>query len=162
MNSMNKGDRMKVFLAMPYSQLCNNKYEVKSKYKEFFFRLTDELKKMNCEYFLAHERENWGKMYSSAEESTIIDYKTIKSVDLVCIIPGVPNSGGVHVEMGWASANKKPLKIFLKNDYFYSPMVTGIHSLTKTDYIYYNEDYSKELIWLIINEIKKYFNIFNI
>lgn len=150
---------MKVFLAMPYSQLCDEKYEVKPEYKIFFTKLTNELKKINCEYFLAHEREKWGKTYSSAEESTVIDFETIKNVDLVCTIPGVPNSGGVHVEIGWASANKKPLKIFLKKDYPYSPMVTGIHMLTSTDYICYDVDYSEELVELIINEIKQYFNL---
>lgn len=146
---------MKVFLAMPYSQLCDENYEVKIEYRQFFTKLTDELKKMKCDYFLAHEREKWGKTYSSAEESTLIDFDTIKNVDLVCVIPGVPHSGGVHVEIGWASANNKKLKIFLKKDYQYSPMVTGIHCLTETDYIYYKEDYSDELIKLIINEIKK-------
>lgn len=150
---------MKVFLAMPYSQLCDEKYEVKTEYKIFFTKLTDELKKINCEYFLAHEREKWRKTYSSAEESTVIDFETIKNVDLVCVIPGVPNSGGVHVEIGWASANKKPLKIFLKKDYPYSPMVTGINMLTSTDYIYYDVDYSEELVELIINVIKSYFNL---
>ena len=147
---------MKVFLAMPYSQLCNENYEVKKEYKDFFVKLTSELKKINCEYFLAHERENWGKQYSSAKESTMIDFETIKNVDLVCIIPGVPNSGGVHVEIGWASANQKNLKIFLKKDYHYSPMVTGIYCLTNTDYIYYDTDYSDELIDLIIQEIKQF------
>ena len=146
---------MKVFLAMPYSQLCDENYEVKIEYRQFFTKLTDELKKMKCDYFLAHEREKWGKTYSSAEESTLIDFDTIKNVDLVCVIPGVPHSGGVHVEIGWASANNKKLKIFVKKDYQYSPMVTGIHCLTETDYIYYEEDYSDELIKLIINEIKK-------
>ena len=146
---------MKVFLAMPYSQLCDQKYELKKEYKKFFTKLIKELKILKIEYFLAHEREKWGKLYTSAEESTVIDYETIKNVDLVCVIPGVPNSGGVHVEVGWASANKRKMKIFLKKDYPYSPMITGIHCLTDTDYIYYNDDYSDELIELIINEIKK-------
>ena len=146
---------MKVFLAMPYSQLCDNKYMVKEEYKKFFTSITNELKKINCEYFLAHEREKWGKSYTSAEESTVIDFETIKNADLVCIIPGVPNSGGVHVEIGWASANKRKLKIFLKKDYHYSPMVTGIYSLTDTEYFYYNEDYSDELVTMIIDCIKK-------
>ena len=150
---------MKVFLAMPYSQLCDKNYEVKLEYKCFFTKLIEELKKINCEYFLAHEREKWGKNYSSAEESTLIDFETIKNVDLICVIPGVPHSGGVHVEIGWASANKKPLKIFLKKDYPYSPMVTGIHMLTSTDYIYYDNDYGDNLIEQIINEIKQYFNL---
>ena len=145
---------MKVFLAIPYSQLCDESYEVKAEYKEFFTKLTNELKKINCDYFLAHEREKWGKTYSSAEESTSIDFETIKSVDLVCAIPGVPSSGGVHVEMGWASANKRKMIIFLKNGYSYSPMVTGIHCLTEANYVYCNQDYSDELIELIMNSIK--------
>ena len=146
---------MKVFLAMPYSQLCDEKYELKEEYKKFFTSITKELKKIGCEYFLAHEREKWGKKYTSAEESTIIDFETIKKTDLVCMIPGVPNSGGVHVELGWASANKRKLKIFLKKNYHYSPMVTGIHSLTNTEYFYYDEDYSDDLVNMIIECIKK-------
>lgn len=141
---------MKVFLAMPYSQLCDKvKYEVMAEYRGFFEKLTSNLRKNDIEYFLAHEREKWGKTYSSAEESTKIDFDTIKSVDLVCVIPGVPHSGGVHVEMGWASACGKQMKIFLKKDYPYSPMVTGIHCLTDAEYYYYEEDYSDELVSLI-------------
>ena len=49
MNSMNNGGKMKVFLAMPYSQLCDEHYEVKSEYKKFFTKLTEELKKINFE-----------------------------------------------------------------------------------------------------------------
>ncbi len=147
---------MKVFLAMPYSQLCDSNYRVKEKYKNFFEKLTLSLKEINCDYFLAHEREKWGKAFTSNIESTKIDYETIKNVDLVCALPGVPVSGGVHVEIGWASANKKSMKIFLKKGYKYSPMVTGIHCITNADYIYYNEDYSDELIELILKEIKNY------
>lgn len=147
---------MKIFLAMPYSQLCDEeKYEVKKEYKVFFEKLTKSIKDLGCEYFLAHEREKWGKEYSSDEESANIDYETIKNSDLICILPGVPNSGGVHVEIGWASANNKKLHIFLKEGYPYSPMVTGIHCLTDTKYYYYYNDYSDELIELIINSIKE-------
>ena len=109
--------------------------------------------------FWCTKEKSWGKTYSSAEESTVIDFETIKNVDLVCVIPGVPHSGGVHVEIGWASANKKPLKIFLKKDYPYSPMVTGINMLTSTNYIFYDNDYDDDLIEQIINEIKQYFNL---
>lgn len=146
---------MKIFLAMPYSQLCDTNYELKEEYKDFFEKLTGEIKKLGCNYFLAHERENWGKNYSSAEESTLIDFETIKNADLVCVIPGVPNSGGVHVEIGWASSNKKKLCIFLKRNYPYSPMVTGVNCLTETKYHYYDNEYSNELIALILESIKQ-------
>ena len=145
---------MKIFFAIPYSQLCDKKYEVKKEYREFLEKLIEETKKLGCDYFLAHERENWGKEYSSAEESTQIDFETIKNSDLICVIPGAPNSGGVHVEIGWASANKRKMRIFLKNDYPYSPMVTGIHELTDAKYYYYDNDFGEALLELIINCIK--------
>lgn len=147
---------MKIFLAMPYSQLCDKeKYEVKKEYRIFFEKLTKSIKELGCEYFLAHEREKWGKDYCSDKESASIDFETIKNSDLICVLPGVPNSGGVHVEIGWASANNKKLRIFLKEGYPYSPMVTGIYGLTDTKYFYYNNDYSEEVIELIINCIKQ-------
>lgn len=146
---------MKVFFAIPYSQLCDEKYEVKKEYRIFLEKLINETKKIGCDYFLAHERENWGKEYSSAEESIQIDFNTIKNSDLVCVIPGVPNSGGVHVEIGWASANKRKMRIFLKKDYPYSPMVTGVHKLTDAKYYYYDEDFGEDLLNSMIDCIKK-------
>ena len=145
---------MKIFFAIPYSQLCDEKYEVKKEYREFLEDLIGETKKLGCDYFLAHERENWGKEYTSAEESTQIDFETIKKSDLICVIPGVPNSGGVHVEIGWASANRKKMRIFMKKNYPYSPMVTGIHKLTDAKYYYYDTDFGQDLLELIINCIK--------
>lgn len=155
MNFMNEGEKMKIFFAIPYSQLCDEKYEVKKEYRDFLEKLTSKTKQMGCDYFLAHEREKWGKQYNSAEESTVIDFETIKKSDMLCVIPGVPNSGGVHVEMGWASANKVKMRIFLKENYTYSPMVTGIHELTDTKYYYYKEDFSEELLNMMIESIKE-------
>ena len=61
---------MLVFLATPYSQLCDEEYKVKKEYKEFFEKLTKEIKKLGVDYFLAVERENYGKEYTSDKEST--------------------------------------------------------------------------------------------
>jgi len=147
---------MKVFIAMPYSQLCDENYILKEQYKNFCEKLTKNISELGWDYFLAHEREKWGKNYSSADESTIIDYNTIKDSNLIVVIPGIPNSGGVHVEIGWASSNKKKMNIFLKKDATYSPMVLGIHCLTDVNYYYYDKEYSDELIYLIVNSIKNY------
>lgn len=145
---------MKVFIAMPYSQLCDENYILKPKYKKFCVNLTNEVKKIGWEYFLAHERENWGKEYSSAEESTLIDFETIKSSDIVVSIPDT--SGGVHVELGWASANKKKIKIFLDKNKSYSPMVLGLKVLTDVDYYNYDKEYSQEIIDEIIKTLKDF------
>lgn len=146
---------MLVFLATPYSQLCDEEYKVKKEYKDFFEKLTKEIKKMGVDYFLAVERENYGKEYTSDKESTKIDFETIKKCDLLCVIPGVPASGGVHVELGWASANKKDIEIFLNKNSNYSPMVTGLSEITNVHYNYYNKEYSDEVIELICESIKR-------
>jgi hypothetical protein len=145
---------MLVFLATPYSQLCDEQYKVKEEYRVFFEKLTTEIRKMGVKYFLAVERENYGKEYTSDKESTRIDFETIKKCDLLCVIPGVPASGGVHVELGWASANKKNIEIFLNKNENYSPMVTGLSELTNVNYHYYNEEFSEEVINLICDSIK--------
>ncbi len=146
---------MLVFLATPYSQLCDEEYKVKKEYKEFFEKLTKEIKKLGVDYFLAVERENYGKEYTSDKESTKIDFETIKQCDLMCVIPGVPASGGVHVELGWASANNKDIEIFLNENNNYSPMVTGLSEISNVQYNYYNKEYSNEVIELICKSIKK-------
>ena len=146
---------MLVFLATPYSQLCDEEYKVKKEYKEFFEKLTKEIKKLGVDYFLAVERENYGKEYTSDKESTKIDFETIRKCDLMCVIPGVPASGGVHVELGWASANNKDIEIFLNENNNYSPMVTGLSEISNVQYNYYNKEYSNEVIELICKSIKK-------
>lgn len=73
----------------------------------------------------------------------------------MCVIPGVPASGGVHVELGWASANKKDIEIFLNKNSNYSPMVTGLSEITNVHYNYYNKEYSDEVIELICESIKR-------
>lgn len=146
---------MLVFLATPYSQLCDEEYKIKKEYKEFFEKLVKAIKKIGVDYFLAVERENYGKEYTSDKESTKIDFETIKNCDLLCVIPGTPASGGVHVELGWASANKKDIEIFLNKNSEYSPMVTGLSEITNVHYNYYNKEYSNEVIQLICESIKR-------
>ena len=147
---------MRIFIAAPYSSLCNKNYVLKTKYKIFFENLISDVTDMKCEYFLAHKRENWGKNYSSAEESTEIDFNIIKNSDLVIVIPGSPISGGVHVEVGWASAFKRKMILFLKKGENYSPMITGLSAICDVDYIYYEGDFTEDLYKKIIDNINKY------
>lgn len=146
---------MLVFVAAPYSQLCDEEYRIKKEYKYFFEKLINEIKKLGVDYFLAVKRENYGKEYTSDKESTRIDFETVKKCDLLCVIPGVPASGGVHVELGWASANNKSIEMFLNKKAKYSPMVTGLGELTNVNYNYYTEEYSNEVIELICDSIKR-------
>lgn len=147
---------MKVFLALPFSQFCeNDKDEVEDCNKWFFKDLTKKVKELGLEYFLAHEREDWGAKYKSAEESTLIDFNAMKTSDLVVAVPGNPISGGVHIELGWASTMNKKILMFLDKDKEYSPMIEGLNSVTDVKYFFYQELISIELINEIISAIKE-------
>ena len=43
-------------------------------------------------------------------------------------------SGGVHVELGWASAMQKKMHILIEDDYEYSPVLMGLNALSPTYY----------------------------
>ena len=107
---------------------------------------------------MAIERETYVKEYTSDQESTKVDFETIKNSDLVCVIPGSPASGGVHVALGWASANQKQIEIVLNRNKQYSPMVTGLSEIANVQYRYYETDYSNEVIELICTSIEMYLN----
>ena len=143
---------MRIFLAMPYTQLCDETYTMRAEYKNFFEKLITGIENLGHTVFLAAKRENWGANYEGDTFCTQIDYNEITTCDLVCMVPGWPFSGGVHVEAGWASAVKRPMNIFLLRDKFYSPMITGLPALTDVQYFTY-EAFDNALVDAIVASI---------
>lgn len=142
-----------VFLAFPFSQFCeDDSDDLSQESKSFFESLTTLMKENNITYYSAHERENWGQDYFDAKVSTQYDYDAINDCDVVISNPGVPYSGGVHIELGWASSLKKDIILLLKKDHEYSPLVTGISTLTNVK-IYYYIDFFKDSLQIIENII---------
>ncbi len=150
---------MKVFISCPFTGLCDEKkYEVKDEYKDFFNKLTSALESIGCEYYLAIKRENWGINYQSPEESTKSDFDAVKDSDILVVIPGNKISkgisGGVHVELGWASALDKKMHILIDDDYTYSPVLLGLNVLTSTQYHTCNKFLDNEMLEKIIDIVK--------
>ena len=148
---------MYIFYAFPFALLCNNKNgQVDEKYRYFFEGLKKIAKQNGHQYFLAHERENWGAEYKGPDECVPNDYAGVINSDIMIVVPGNPISGGVHVEMGWASANKKKMHIFLEEDRKYSPVVYGLNSLTNVTYhyskVFPSEDLLKDIEQVILDE----------
>lgn len=73
---------MKVFIATPYTQFCDQNNLLKEEYKNFFLKLTNTLKEEKVDYFLALEREKWGEEYVKDSLSTEIDYNAVLDCDL--------------------------------------------------------------------------------
>ena len=127
---------MKVFISCPFTGLCDEKkYEVKDEYKDFFNKLTSALESIGCEYYLA-----------------------VKDSDILVVIPGNKISkgisGGVHVELGWASALDKKMHILIDDDYTYSPVLLGLNVLTPTQYHTCNKFLDNEMLEKIIDIVK--------
>ena len=150
---------MKVFISCPFTGLCgDDKYEVKDEFKDFFNKLTNEITKSGNEYYLAIKREDWGKEHKGPNECTLSDYNGVKESDFLIVIPGNKFSkgisGGVHVELGWASALNKKMHILIERDFTYSPVVMGLNSLCDVKYHIVNsflDDHMLEHILKIID-----------
>jgi hypothetical protein len=53
----------------------------------------------------------------------------------VCAIVGDPPSGGVSVELGWASAMAKPVLIVLSSSGGHTPLIAGLDTVTRASYL---------------------------
>ena len=89
--------------------------------------------------FLAIQLERWGKHPIGPVETVERDYRELAASDVVVSLPGNPPSGGCHVELGWASALQKPIVLLLKPQGTYSPLVLGIHGMTRAHTVYVTE-----------------------
>ena len=87
-----------------------------------------------------------------AEECTMDDYREMKLSDYVIAFPGKPISGGVHIELGWASSMKKNILLMLDKEEKYSPLVQGLETLTNVQICYYKNLFDE----VVIDEIHSY------
>ena len=85
----------------------------------------------------SHVREDWGENWMPPEICTPLDYEKIKEADIFIAIPGNPPSGGVHIELGWASALKTRVIMLLEKDKKYSNLVLGLGTIGEIEYIHY-------------------------
>ena len=71
------------------------------------------------------------------EVCTPLDYEQIKESDVFVALPGNPPSGGVHIELGWASALDTRVVMLLEEGKNYSNLVLGLGKVGKVDYVQY-------------------------
>lgn len=148
---------MRVFLAYPFTQLLDSNGLLKGESKEFILSSIKQIEQRGHSVFSAQRREDFGEALMTPEIATELDFNEMKNADLVVAFPGqFPISGGVHVELGWASALQKQIILFIHKDERYSPMVDGLHTVTSVTYVEFDDtDSYADLGNKIIEEINR-------
>lgn len=145
---------MHIFLAFPFSELCDkNIGTLKSQYINFLNNVRNDLIHLGHSVFLAHYREKWGKELMGPMECTPADYEEMKRADLVISFPGSPISGGVHIELGWASSLGKRILLFLKEDQPYSPLILGLETICDVQIVRYQNIFDHHIREQIIYQV---------
>lgn len=144
----------RVFLAAPYSQWMDARTgSVGEPWRSRLDGLRKTLIDAGAEVFSAHHSESWGKGWLPAHECTPIDYRAMKDADLVCALVGSPPSGGVTVELGWASAWEKPVLVVLDHDTEYTPLIVGLHTVTPVTYVVDNGAWDEAFALEVVNAL---------
>lgn len=130
---------MKIYLAGP--QIFKYKKEMCEKDIERVKRLVGFLESKGNSVFNVHVERNFGK--NGWDASDIVAkwaLDEMKKSELLIAYPGNPPSGGVHMEIGWASIMDKRIILLLKKDREYSPMIHGLKEIAKVDVVEFETD----------------------
>ena len=126
---------MKYFLAYSFSALIDSKTGlVDEKNRQFLEDMRNSILDKKADIFLAH-------------------FKEMKESDVVLAFPGNPISGGVHIELGWASALNKKIYLFLEKNASYSPLIEGMKTITDVRIVELPENYTIETVLNAVEEI---------
>lgn len=102
------------------------------------------------------EREQYGKNRMWGDVCTQLDFKDVKESDFIVAFP--ENSGGVAVELGWASAMGKEILVFVDEHYRTSELIKFIHLVTPAKIVKINTNNGYEPVMEKIKfEIDDYF-----
>ena len=80
-----------------------------------------------------------------------IYFDEMETSDVILAFP--EDSMEVAIELGWSAILKKRIILVLDRERSYSPLITGIGDITKTDCLFY----AKEEVTIILSELKQLF-----
>lgn len=132
---------MRIFFGAPFTKYLDGKTgKVIKEKQEFIEKMICFLEEKGHYARNAHSREKFGKDLMPAHVCTKLDLEEIQQCDLFIAMPGNPPSGGVHIELGWASAIGKKIILLLRKNGEYSPLIKGLDTVGDvTTIIFENE-----------------------
>ena len=102
-------EKPRIFLAAPFTGKLDAVGIVRRRFQKKLERFIRDLGKAGATVDSAHDRELFGLWKWPAAALTLEDFRQIRSDDLlVAVMDGTP-SGGVKIELGWASMLGKPI-----------------------------------------------------
>lgn len=130
--------KKRAFFAAPFDNYMNLKSGKMLEDKiELIDRIVMHLELKGYTVHNAHKREKYGENCISPEICTSLDFENIKNSDIVIAIPGDPPSGGVHIELGWATVLNTSILIMLEEGKKYSKLVLGLGAVGNVKYTRY-------------------------
>lgn len=134
-------DPRSVFVAGPFKAVVDPATgELDPLHKRRLLRLIDFFERRGLAVYNAHRREGWGKAFLAPEECTRLDFEEIGAADLFVALPGSPASPGTHVEIGWASALRKPIVLLLEREREYAFLVRGLPAISDARLVEFSDD----------------------
>ncbi|MDX7999244.1 nucleoside 2-deoxyribosyltransferase [Xenorhabdus sp. Reich] len=131
----------KMFLAGPFKSLVDPDTHIMShKNIKQLQSIIEYFEERGWSVHCAHKREKWGREFMTPVQCTLIDYEEISQCDYFVAFPGIPASPGTHIEMGWASAMKKPVVLLLEENEEYAFLVQGLGEITSVKTLRYNKE----------------------
>jgi nucleoside 2-deoxyribosyltransferase len=144
----------KIFIACPISKYIKDGTFTDEAFKISVQGIYTLCKKYSLRVFLALEREKYGQNLM-VDICTILDLDEMKSSDIVIAIPD--DSMGVAIELGWASILNKSVVLVLDRSQRYSPMISGLHEITKVEVVWHDETgLTEETLYAIEQSLEKF------
>ena len=125
---------MKVFVAAPFRSFLDANGAFDQHFRRQLEKFYECLVDAGFEYFSAQVNEEWGSAALGPDECVPIDYTEMLTSDVVVAVLGKPPSLGVAVELGWASALRKPILI-LGSALETSSMFAGLDRVADVQFI---------------------------
>lgn len=120
-----------IFLAAPYTQWMDwTTGRVRPDKARLLNELREALLADGHAVFNAHHNESWGEGWLDPEVCTPADHQGVSHADVVCAIIGDPPSPGVMIELGWASAQRRPVMVLIEEGQSVPALVAGIATVT--------------------------------
>ncbi|MFJ4096038.1 MULTISPECIES: hypothetical protein [Streptomycetaceae] len=142
-----EGRRARVFLAAPLMRLtgpADSVVTLASRTRLTTLRTT--LLRSGAAVYSAHHSDAWTVAGRAPEPRVPSDFRALQSADLVFAYVGAPLSAGVSLELGWASALRKPIVLLVDEAITHNPLIATIEQVAPVLPLVFDDTWSQEAL----------------